>query len=182
MLRGRARRWTRMLADRMANGHRFRCQPPCRTGWRRCSARIGGELLQAALAGLPMPWRYLERFPFQPPHQFGSDIGWCDRAFLPDTVDIARQCASECGIGRDQPAFQPSFRIQPVCTAGRIDPGANLGQQLEKPDVILKYNRSSVHISLLRIATNQARASSAHGQSKRIEAACGVRLSPASWV
>jgi hypothetical protein len=41
-----------------------------------------------------------------------------------------------------------------------------------KQDVILKYNRSSVHISLLRIATNQASTSNANGQCKRIEAAC----------
>jgi hypothetical protein len=119
-----------------------------------------------------MPRRYLKRLPFKPSHQFGSDIWRCDRGFLRAEIHIARQRASECRIGRDQPAFQPDLGVQSVCTASRIDPCTHLGQQMVKQDVIPKYNRSSVHISLLRIATNQASTSSANGQCKRIEAAC----------
>ena len=121
---------------------------------------------------LPMPWRYLERVTLKPSHQFRRDIRWRDPAFLPEVIHIAWQCTPECRIGGHQPALQPDLRVQSVCTASRIDPGAHLSQQMAKQDVILKYNRSSVHISLLRIATNQASTSSANSQCKRIEAAC----------
>jgi hypothetical protein len=114
----------------------------------------------------------MKRLFFKPSHEFRSDIWRCDRSFLPAEIHIARQRAPECRIRRDQPAFQPGLRVQSVCTASGINPRPHLSQQMVKQDIIPKYNRSSVHISLLRIATNQASTSSANGQCKRIEAAC----------